>query len=156
MAKTKKAEVAASKTAQDVQETQGMFQDTRGQEMASEAAQEPPVGPQEIIGPENPEELLGCQDADEAELVEGLFLTYAVTAAGGLRIRAELSLDAPVAAVLPCGAGVFGDGEPGPDGWVHVFTGRLSGWMLGRHLEPLLFPEWPSLDTEGKLPYVID
>lgn len=138
MAKTKKAETAAPETAQGVQEIQGMSQDTQGQEMALEPAQEPLVGPQEIIGPENPEELLGCQDADEAELAESVLQSYAVTAGGGLRIRAEPSLDAPVVAVMPCGAGVFGDGEPGPDEWVHVFTGRLSGWMLGRHLE--LFP----------------
>lgn len=92
--------------------------------------------PQEIVGQKGETGPLGRQD--ELDLAEGLLEPYAVTAKGGLRLRVEPTLDAPVITVLPCGAGVFGDGEPGPDGWRYVFTGRLSGWMMNRHLEPLL------------------
>lgn len=82
----------------------------------------------------------GCPD-DKAELAEGVLQPYAVAFKGVLRLRQEPRLDAPIIAVLPCGAGVFADGEPGPEGWLHVLTGRLSGWMMAEHLEPLLLPE---------------
>ena len=82
----------------------------------------------------------GCPD-DEAELAEGVLQPYAIAFNGGLRLRRDPRLDAPVIAVLPCGAGVFADGESGPDGWLHVLTGRLSGWMMAKYLEKLPLPE---------------
>ena len=90
--------------------------------------------------------------SDEAELVECVLRECAVTGCEALNLRAEPVLDAPVAAVLPRGAGVFEDGEPGPEGWLHVRTGRLEGWMMSKYLEPLPLPEWPAQAT-GKLPY---
>ena len=142
--KTEGAAVKAPETAQDTQEQQDMSQDTQGQETASEAAQEAAEGgqaAQEIIGPEDPADLLGCEDADEAELVEGLYVEYAVTSKGGLRLREAPGVESPIIAVLPQGAGVFGDGVPGPDGWFHVRTGHLEGWMMAKYLEALSWPE---------------
>ena len=99
------------------------------------------AAPQEVVGPAYVEvELQGCQE-DEAELKEGLLIEHAVTSENGLRLRQEPSLDAPILAVLPQGDGVFCDGEPAPEGWRHVRTGRLKGYMLARHLEELPFPE---------------
>ena len=81
------------------------------------------------------------QDTQAQEAVpeteETEFIEYAVTAAGGLRLREEPSLDAPVVAVLPCGVGVLGNTRPAENGWRQVFTGRLFGWMLDKFLEPL-------------------
>ena len=107
MAKAKKTEAAATAAAQETQNAQEMSQNTPGSEAISEAAESgQDEVTQEIIGPDGPEELLGCQD--EADLEETEFIEYAVTAEGGLRLRAEPSLDAPVVVVLPCGVGVFG------------------------------------------------
>lgn len=78
---------------------------------------------------------------DKAELVEGVLQPYAVAFADALRLRQEPRLNAPIIATLPCGVGVFADGEPGPDGWLHVRTGRLSGWMMAKYLEALPPPE---------------
>lgn len=140
MATTRRANTAAAEAAQEAQDAQKISQGTQGQETVPAAPDAPQEGTvtKAIIGPDGPEELLGCQDADEAELAEALLQPYAVTAKSGLRLRTEPRLDAPIITVLPCGAGVFAGGEPGPDGWRHVFTGRLSGWMMDRHLEPLL------------------
>lgn len=141
MGRTRNTAAKAAEAAQEARDEREMSTDTQEAGTASEAAESGREGTvrRETIGPEDESELLGCQD--EAELTEGLLHPYAVTAKGGLRLREEPDLKSAVAAVLPCGAGVFGDGEPGPDGWVHVFTGRLSGWMMDKHLEPLLVPE---------------
>ena len=158
MGRPRKTAAAAAETAQAAQEQWDMSQDTQGQETAAEAAQEAAESDQaaqEIIGPEDPADLLGCEDADEAELAEGLLTEYAVTSKGGLRLRESPATDAPILAVLPCGAGVFGDGEPAPDGWLYVRTGRLEGWMMAKHLEAMPLPEWPSLGS-GKLPYDLE
>lgn len=146
---------AATETAQNEQNEREMSTDTQEAGTASEAAGSGQEGTitRETIGPEDESGLLGCED--EAELAEGLLVEYVVTAEGGLRLRERPTLDAPVVAVLPCGAGVFGDGEPAPNGWVHVFTGRLSGWMMDKHLEQLGLPAWPSSQS-GKLPYAAE
>lgn len=78
---------------------------------------------------------------NETKLAEGALQPYAVMFKDGLRLRQEPRLDALTLAVLPCGAGVFADGEPGPDEWLHVCTGRLSGWMMAEYLEALPLPE---------------
>lgn len=85
----------------------------------------------QITGPADAGELAGCQE--EAELETGLMTEYAVTAEGGLRLRERPSLDAPVLAVLPRGAGVLSD-EPPFGEWAWVTTGLLSGYMLSKHL----------------------
>jgi len=137
MGRTKKNAVAAPDAVKEVQEPQEVSQGIREVERNSEAAVTP-----EIIGPESEAELAGCQEAeDEVVLAEGMFVVYAVTAEGGLRLRREPSLNAPVIAELPWGAGVFGDGNPPIDGWRQVFTGRLSGWMMAEYLEPVAAPE---------------
>ena len=84
-----------------------------------------------IVGPADPAELLGCQD--EGSLQEGELTEFAVTAEHGLRLRERPSLDAPVLAVLPWGAGVFADERPVGE-WVRVTTGLLSGYMLAERL----------------------
>lgn len=138
MARTKKTAVADTEAAQNARENQEVSQDVQNQDTAQETAEAAREGAvtQEIVGPDNPEDLLGCQDADEAELEEGLLVEYAVTAKGGLRLRESPALDAPVVAVLPWGAGVLSNGDP-EDGWLYVLTGRLEGWMMARHLEAL-------------------
>lgn len=82
---------------------------------------------------------------DDAELVEAVLQPYAVAVKGALRLRQAPRPDAPIIAELPCGAGVFADGEPGPDGWLHVLTGRLSGWMMAEYLEALPLPEMDNV-----------
>lgn len=130
MAKAKKPEAAATAAAQE------MSQDTQESETASEAAENgQDEVTQAIIGPDGPEELLGCQD--EVDLEETEFIEYAVTAEGGLRLREEPSKDAPVVAVLPCGVGVLGNTRPAENGWRQVFTGRLFGWVMDKFLEAL-------------------
>ncbi len=127
MAKTKKT----STPAENAQEARGELEmvDTPAVQEAAEGA----VNGQ-IIGPADESELAGCQD--EAELQEGELTEYAVTAEGGLNLRERPSLDAPVLAVLPWGAGVFAD-EPQAGEWLPVTTGLLSGYMLTKHLAPL-------------------
>ena len=87
-----------------------------------------------IIGPADASELAGCQD--EGSLQNGVLTECAVTAEHGLRLRERPSLDAPVLAVLPRGAGVFA-AEPLVGEWARVTTGLLSGYMLAEHLAPL-------------------
>lgn len=94
----------------------------------------------------------GQERPDEAELTECVLTEYAVTGCNLLNLRAGPVLDAPIVAQLPRGAGVFEAAEPGPEGWLHVRTGRLEGWMMSKYLEPLPLPEWPAQST-GKLPY---
>lgn len=128
MAKTKKA-AAPAESAQEARGELEMGIDTPA---AREAAEGAANG--QIIGPADAGELAGCQD--EAELSEGVLTEYSVTAEGGLRLRERPSLDAPVLAVLPWGAGVFAD-EPPVGEWVCVTTGLLSGYMLAKYLAPL-------------------
>ena len=70
--------------------------------------------------------------AEETEFVD-----YVVESAGGLRLREEPDLKAPVVAVLPCGVGVLGNTRPAENGWRQVFTGRLFGWVMDEFLEPM-------------------
>lgn len=128
MARTKKAPTPAEST-QEARDGLEMGMDTPAAREAAEGA----VNGQ-IIGPADAGELAGCQD--EAELAEGALTEYSVTAEHGLRLRKRPSLDAPVIAVLPWGAGVFAD-EPPIGEWVCVTTGLLSGYMLTKHLAPL-------------------
>lgn len=113
-----------------VQEAQQIDMDAGEQTAASDGVQEAAGLAPGYNGPE-----------DEAELAEGVLQPYVVAFKGVLCLRQEPSLDAPLVAVLPCGAGVFADGEPGPEGWLHVLTGKLSGWMMAEHLEVLPLPE---------------
>ncbi len=145
MGRTKKTETAASEAVQEVRDEQEMSQDVREDEgvpAASEGRQEGAVTREEV-GPECADELLGCQDVDEAELAEGELCFYVVTGCDALNLREAPSLDAPIVSVLPWGAGVFAGDGPAEDGWRRVFTGRLSGWMLDKHLEAL-----PSVQPE--------
>ncbi len=136
MAKTEKSSAKALETAQEAQEQQDMSQEEAAQTVP-ETAQEGAAA-QEVIGPEDPAELLGRQDepTDEAELMDGLLVEYAVTAEGGLRLRERPDGNAPVIATLPWGAGVFADEEPIGE-WIPVTTGLLSGYMMAEHLIPL-------------------
>lgn len=124
MARTKKAPTPAE-SAQEARDGLEMGVDTPVVQGAANG---------QIIGPADAGELAGCQD--EAELSEGTLTEYSVTAERGLRLRERPSLDAPVIAVLPWGAGVFAD-EPPAGEWVCVTTGLLSGYMLAKHLAPL-------------------
>lgn len=128
MAKTKKT-AAPAENAQEARDELERGMDTPAAQEAAEGAANG-----QIIGPADAGELAGCQD--EAELSEGVLTEYSVTAKDGLRLRERPSLDAPVIAVLPWGAGVFAD-EPPVGEWVCVTTGLLSGYMLVEHLAPL-------------------
>lgn len=153
MGRPRKTAAVAPETAQETQERQDMSQDTQEQENAAETVQraaeaaQTGAATQEIVGPDDPADLLGCEDADEAELAEGLLVEYAVTARGGLRLRESPSADAPILAVLPQGAGVLACEEP-ENGWLHVQTGRLEGWMMAKHLEALSWPELAAYVAE--------
>lgn len=132
MARTRRADEAVV-SAQEARKDQEVPQDVQGQETPPDAAQEgreeqiPEAG---AIGPE-----------DEAELAECVLTQYAVAGTALLNLRSGPSLDARIIAALPQGAGVFEDGEPSPEGWLHVCTGRLEGWMMSRYLEALPLPE---------------
>lgn len=127
MNKTKKHDAQVTEQGTAEQKVQQMDADAGGQSAALNGAQES----------------AGLTPAEEnkAELVEGVLQPYAVAFKGMLRLRQEPSPDAPIITELPCGAGVFADGTPGPDGWLHVLTGRLSGWMMEEYLEALPLPE---------------
>lgn len=98
----------------------------------------------ELAGPEDPMELLGCQDAPEedanpqapADLPEDAPLEYAVTGCDRLNLRAGPGLDARVIVELPQGVGVSDTGETQGDWW-EVTTGTLTGWVLSTYLEPV-------------------
>ena len=111
-----------------------------------------------IISPDNPTDPPGCQDEAgkpdsetapdsrrNPQTSADLRPQYAVTAEGGLYIREAPSLDSPALAALPCGAGVYVTGEA-EDGFLPVRTGRLAGYMMARHLEPL--PPEPAYGAE--------
>lgn len=125
----KKTTPVPPESAQEARDELEMNVDTPGTQEAAERAANG-----QIVGPADESELAGCQD--EAELSEGVLTEYSVTAEHGLRLRKRPSLDAPVLAVLPWGAGVFTD-EPPLGEWVCVTTGLLSGYMLAEHLAPL-------------------
>lgn len=128
MARTKKA-AALAESAQEARGGLEMGMDIPVVQGAAEGAANG-----QIVGPADAGELAGCQD--EAELSEGVLTEYSVTAEDGLRLRERPSLDAPVIAVLPWGAGVFAEELPIGE-WVCVTTGVLSGYMLAKHLAPL-------------------
>lgn len=137
MARGRKTGSKAPVDAQEGREGLDMDMDTPGAQETSEAAQEGAAA-QEMIGPDNPEDLLGCEEEsmDEAELQEDVLTEYVVTAEGGLRLREAPSAEAPVLATLPWGAGVFAD-EESIGNWLPVTTGLLSGYMMAEHLIPL-------------------
>lgn len=129
---------------QTVQSAQNELESRRAEDAMErkttlDSDQEASAVTQEVIGPEEPEELLGCQE-DEMDAAGSALPLCAVTAAGGLRLRQEPNLQAPVIAELPCGAGVYAEGEA-VNGWLHVRTGRLEGFMMARYLEVLPLPE---------------
>jgi len=128
MVRTRKAAIPPE-SVQEPRDELKMGMDTPGTREAAEGAANG-----RIIGPADESELAGCQD--ETELQDGELTEYAVRAEHGLRLRERPSLDAPVLAVLPRGAGVFA-GEPPVGEWVLVTTGLLSGYMLAEHLAPL-------------------
>ena len=128
MVRTRKAAMPPE-SAQEAREDLEMGMDAPGTREAAEGA-----ASGQIIGPADESELAGCQD--ETELQDGELTEYAVRAEHGLRLRERPSLDAPVTAVMPWGAGVFAD-EPPVGEWVRVTTGLLSGYMLAEHLAPL-------------------
>ena len=99
----------------------------------------------ETVGPEDPAELLGCQDEEAqedanpqapADLPPDAPLEYAVAGCDALNLRKSPGLDSPVIAVLPRGAGVSDTGRVQNDWW-EVVTGRLTGWVLAEYLEPV-------------------
>lgn len=85
-------------------------------------------------------------DAPVTQL-EGLIREYAVTAEGLLNLRDAPSFAGTILAELPRGAGVYSYENP-VDGWLHVRTGRLEGWMLAEYLEELPLPELSACEPE--------
>lgn len=98
-----------------------------------------------------PEEPLGVDThgapLDEGELLEGLIAEYAVTGCNALNLRDAPGFHGAILAELPRGAGVYSCDKP-VDGWLHVRTGRLEGWMLAEHLEELPLPELSACEPE--------
>lgn len=134
MAKTKKTAAAASEAAQSAPELQDAYQDLREPEAIPVGVEAPPVSAGEIIGPEDVEDLLGCQDGEEQEPYTPP-VQYVVTADPGLNLREGPSKATPIIVELPHGVGVFPTGVvQGP--WMEVATGRLTGWVLAEFLEP--------------------
>ena len=130
MAKRTTDAVSAPDSAQEAQDGQELQDVSRDTEMG-ESAEGTPFSSAEQLS----------RQPAAAQLEETEFIEYAVAAKGGLRLREEPSLDAPVAAVLPCGVGVLGNTRPAEDGWRQVFTGRLFGWVMDKFLEALELPE---------------
>lgn len=130
MAKSNANAVKGSDAAKKAQDEQEMSQDV--QEAESQGT--------DTVAQET------AQGVEDAELKDGVLVSYAVKAKGGLRLREGPSLDAPVIGVLPCGAGVFGDSGPAENDWRQVFTGRLSGWMMDERLEVLPLPDLGHAD----------
>lgn len=146
MGRTKKDAAAANEAAQDVREAR----EASRVDAVPAGAGTPPEGRRVIAGPEDEAELLGCQEGPSDDPP----FQYAVTAEGGLNLREAPGFGAPILAVLPRGAGVFDTGTAqGP--WMEVVTGRLAGWVLSEHLEPLSMLECPP-PTGGRQPYVVD
>lgn len=139
MGRSRKA-AAPAENAQEPRNELNAGMDTSGDPEAAEG-----IVAGQIIGPEDESALLGCQE-DETVLMESLLTEYAVAAEPGLNLREQPGLDAPVVAVLPFGAGVYAEDEP-TGNWLHVRTGRLEGWMVAAHLEPLPLPELISGDV---------
>lgn len=78
---------------------------------------------------------------------ERLITEYAVTVEGLLNLRDAPGFHGAILAALPQGAGVYSYDKP-VDGWIHVRTGRLEGWMLAEHLEELPLPELSACEPE--------
>lgn len=91
-------------------------------------------------------DLSGAQP-DESTLLEGLIAEYAVTAEGGLNLRDAPGYHGAILSELPRDAGVYSYDKP-VDGWLHVRTGRLEGWMLAEYLEELPLPELSACEPE--------
>lgn len=130
MEKTKENAVEAPDAIQDTREVQeGQDGGTSSEDVLAE---QPGSVTQEVIGPEDASELLGCQEAPP----DIPPLEYAVTGCTSLNLRERPGLDAPIIAVLPCGVGVSDTGQVQGDWW-EVVTGRLTGWVLSTYLEPV-------------------
>lgn len=154
MAKAKKTAVKAPEAVQDAPELQDAFQDIQEPDAIPEGAEAPVDGAGEALEPaqrasfgsaERPprqspaagvEGLLGCQDDPDPEPEAPI--QYAVTADPGLNLREGPSKAAPVITELPRGIGVFPTGVTQGE-WTEVSTGRLTGWVMRKFLEPL----WP-------------
>lgn len=122
MATKKKTAEAAVEPVQEPEETKDASQTEEPVEAVQEAASE-------------------CSEAaQDCVIEEGVaFVEYAVKPLGGLRLRTEPRLDAPILAVLPCGAGVMLDAhDEGDAEWVNVRTGTLNGWVKAQFLTPVL------------------
>ena len=141
MARARNADKAAE-SAQEAREAQGSSSAFQADDRSGglSAAQDMPQDTQGAGAlPGGAED--GQKRPDKEQLAECVLTEYAVTGCEALNLRAEPVLDAPIVAQLPRGAGVFEGAEPGPEGWLHVRTGRLEGWMMSKYLEALPLPE---------------
>lgn len=109
---------------------------------SNEAPQDPVIG----MEPEA-DAAAAVEQLEETDTLECMITEYAVTAQSGLNLRAEPRMDGQILAVLPYGAGVYSYDKP-TDGWLHVGTGRLAGWMLAEYLEELPLPELSACEPE--------
>jgi len=131
MGRTKKDAVTAPEAVQETQEPQEVSQGPETAPRVAECPQERAT-PQEVIGPENETELLGCQDEAHGDPP----LEYAVAGCDLLNLRERPGLDARIITALPRGVGVSDTGQR-QDDWWEVATGRLTGWVLSTYLEPV-------------------
>lgn len=137
MATAKKKTAAAA--AESAQEPLEPLEVSQPQETAETLQEAPEGAPGAVLGPEDPEELLGCmEDAPgEDDIQEGFVIDeYFVAVPRGLHLREEPSLDARVIVTLPYGAGVLVDMPCDTDAeWLPVHTGILNGWAMTQYLD---------------------
>ena len=125
MGRTKKADTAPD-AAPVVQDEPTMDMDTLGVQEAAESAGNDQLGP----GSEEKE-----QEGEPEDQTDGP-LEYAVTGCGYLNLREGPGLEAPIITELPRGVGVVDTGKTQGEWW-QVTTGFLTGWVMGRYLEPV-------------------
>lgn len=127
MGRTKKADTAPD-AAPVVQDEPTMDMDTLGVQEAAESAGNDQLGP----GSEAEEKE---QEGEPEDQTDGP-LEYAVTGCGYLNLREGPGLEAPIITELPRGVGVVDTGKTQGEWW-QVTTGFLTGWVMGRYLEPV-------------------
>ena len=119
----------APDTAPVVQDEPTMDMDTLGAQEAVESAGNDQLGPDsEAVAPE--------EQGREPETQTDGPLEYAVTGCGYLNLREGPGLEAPIITELPRGVGVVDTGKTQGEWW-QVTTGFLTGWVMGRYLEPV-------------------
>ena len=124
----KKTAGTAPDAAPVVQDEPTMDMDTLGPQEAAESAGKDQLSP-------DSEAALDEQGREPETRTDGP-LEYAVTGCSCLNLREGPGLEAPIITELPRGVGVADTGKTQGEWW-QVTTGFLTGWVMGRYLEPV-------------------